>query len=67
MNCAIVNKNTMIVENIIVADPITDDPPVGCILVGMAYSEPCDIGWIYNPAINTFSDPNPPPQQEVVI
>ena len=67
MNSAVVSQDTLIVVNIIVADPVTDPPPSGCVLIGLEEGVPCDIGWIYNPATNTFSNPNPPPPEEVVI
>lgn len=40
-NCAVVNKETNIVENVIVAAP-TDAPPAGTFLVPVYQ---CDIGW----------------------
>lgn len=64
MNSAVVSQDTLIVINIIVADPVIDPPPVGCVLVGLADGEPCDIGWLYDPSTNTFSDPNPPVVEE---
>jgi hypothetical protein len=65
MNSAVVSQDTLIVMNIIVADPAIDPPPEGCVLIGLVEGEPCNIGWIYNPSTNTFSDPNPPPPEEV--
>lgn len=67
MNSAVVEQDTLIVVNIIVADPVTDPPPVGCVLIGLTPDEPCNIGWLYDPATNTFSDPNPPPPEETVV
>lgn len=67
MNSAVVDELTLIVVNIIVADPAIDPPPDGCILVGLVEGEPCNIGWIYDPATNTFYDPNPPPPEEVEV
>lgn len=67
MNCAVVSQETMIVVNIIVADPVLDRPPSGCILVGLTPDTPCDIGWIYDPETNTFSNPNPPLPEEVIV
>lgn len=66
MNSAVVEQDTLIVVNIIVADPAVDPPPVGCVLIGLDPSEPCNIGWLYDPATNTFSNPNPPPPEEAV-
>jgi hypothetical protein len=60
-----VSQDALTVVNIIVADPSSDPPPEGCALVGIVDGEPCDIGWIYDPATNTFSDPNPPPPEGV--
>ncbi len=65
MNCAVVSQDALIVVNIIVADPSIDPPPEGCALIGIVDGEPCDIGWVYDPATNTFSDPNPPPPEGV--
>ena len=65
MNCAVVNQETLIVLNIIVADPAIDPPPEGCVLIGITDGEPCDIGWVYDPATNTFLNPNPPPPEEI--
>ena len=67
MNCAVVSQDTMIVVNIIVADPTIDPPPNGCVLIGLVEGEPCDIGWIYDPDTNTFANPNPPPPEEVIV
>lgn len=41
-NCAVINKKTNIVENIIVADPSKDTPPEGTFLVPVYQ---CDMGW----------------------
>ena len=67
MNSAVVSQDTLIVMNIIVADPAVDPPPSGCVLIGLTDGEPCDIGWTYDPATNTFSNPNLPPPEEVVV
>ncbi len=64
MNSAVVSQDTLIVVNIIVADPAVDPPPTGCVLIGLTYGEPCGIGWLYDPDTNTFSAPNPPPPEE---
>lgn len=42
-NCAVINKETNIVENIIVASP-TDTPPEGTFLVPIYW---CDIGYLW--------------------
>lgn len=41
-NCAVVNKETNIVENMIVADPNNDIAPEGTFLVPVYW---CDIGY----------------------
>jgi hypothetical protein len=51
---------TNIVENIIVADPVTPSPFTGCIMIGLTDDTQCDIGWIYNPSDGTFSPPVEP-------
>jgi hypothetical protein len=67
MNCAVVSQDALTVVNIIVADPSSDPPPEGCALVVLTPGEPCDIGWIYDPATNTFSDPNLLPLEGIVV
>lgn len=59
MQCAVIQYSDNVVINIIVADP-TDPAPDGCFLIGLSDGEPCGIGWIYDPATGTFTDPNPP-------
>jgi hypothetical protein len=65
MNSAVVNQESLIVVNIIVADPTVDPAPYDCILVAIAPEEPCNIGWTYDSVTNSFTDPNPPPADEV--
>lgn len=60
MRCALVNDRTNIVENLIVADPAVDPAPTGYILVGIPDDSPVAVGWIYDPATQTFTNPNPP-------
>lgn len=43
-NCAVVNQQTNLVENVIVADPENDMPPPGTFLVPIYW---CDIGWYW--------------------
>jgi len=57
MRAAVVDLLTNIVINIIVANPAVDPAPEGMLLVDVT-NTPCDIGWIYDPATGTFSDPN---------
>lgn len=58
MRSALVNETTNIVENIIVAEPVTPSPFTGYIMVGLTDGEPCDIGWSYNPIDGTFNPPS---------
>lgn len=67
MNSAVVDQATLIVINIIVANPDIDPAPDGCLLIGLSEGTPCDIGWIYNPADGTFTNPNPTPPDVAVI
>lgn len=57
MQCAVVQYSNNVVINIIVAEP-TFEPPIGCFLVLLNDGQDCGIGWIYDPATNTFTDPN---------
>lgn len=59
MRAAVVDLLTNIVINIIVANPAVDPAPEGALLVDVTEA-PCDIGWVYDPASGTFTDPNPP-------
>lgn len=47
MICAVVNNDTNIVENIIMAE-ITDTPPFNTILVPIENGIWCDIGCVWN-------------------
>lgn len=58
--CALVNSATNIVENLIVADPAVDPAPDGYVIIGLPADSPVTMGWIYDPATGTFTDPNPP-------
>ena len=57
MNSAIVDINTNIVENIIVAEPVDPCPFEGFFMVGLAPNQPCNIGWVYDQPSNTFNPP----------
>lgn len=59
MRAAVIDIITNIVINVIVANPATDSAPDGTLLIDVT-NIPCDIGWIYDPATGTFSDPNAP-------
>lgn len=47
MRCAVVNKDTNVVENIIMAE-ITDIPPYNTFLIEIATEMWCDIGCVWN-------------------
>jgi hypothetical protein len=64
MRAAVVNIETMVVANIIVADAALDTAPSGCFLVNT--EGPCNIGWVYDDVMNDFVDPNPPEEEEEV-
>lgn len=64
MPSAVVEKNTNVVVNKIVADAAISLPPDSCYLVDIT-DLVCDIGWIYDPENNAFTNPNPPPEPEV--
>lgn len=54
MKAAVIDQQTNIVTNIIMADAHTDPAPDGYYLVDVT-NVFCDIGWIYDPATQTFS------------
>ena len=58
MRAAVVDRQTNIVVNVIVADASSDLPPDGCFLVD-ADNVMCDIGWAYDPVVIDFINPNP--------
>lgn len=62
MRCAVIDIATNIVVNMIVADAAVHAAPDGCLLVNT--DAPCDIGWIYDPVLGDFTNPNPPPPDE---
>lgn len=62
MRCAVIDIATNTVVNMIVADAAIDAAPGGCLLVNT--DGPCNIGWVYDPVVNDFTDPNPPPPSE---
>jgi hypothetical protein len=65
--CALVQSSNNTVVNLIVADPLVDPAPEGCILVGLPDDSPVSFGWIYNPADGSFTDPNPPAPVEGTV
>lgn len=60
MRAAVVDLATNIVVNVIVADSVDDMPPLGCFLVDIE-NLMCDIGWVYDPVIIGFINPNSNP------
>lgn len=63
MRAAVVSDG--VVTNIIVANAAVDPAPPGCILVDVTDRD-CDIGWLYDYATDTFTDPNPLPPDGIV-
>jgi len=57
---ALVDAETLIVVNVIVADPAVDPAPPGYLLIGLQPGQDCQAGYIYDPATDTFS-PAPEP------
>ena len=58
MIAAVVQLSDLVVINIIMADAHTDPAPEGCELVDITSGPTCAIGWVYDPATGTFSDPS---------
>lgn len=56
---AVVRNEDNVCVNIIVAD-VYDPAPEGCFFVDVD-NMACDIGWIYDPVMNDFTDPDAPP------
>ena len=67
MRCAVVQNFDNVVVNLIMADPSVDPPHEGTILVGLPDDSPVNIGWIYDPATEQFTDPNPPVEEVVEV
>ena len=65
MNSALVDIQTNIVINIIVADPAVDPAPEGTLMIALPADSPVSFGWIYDPATGQFTDPNPPSEGAV--
>ena len=64
-SCAVVRADGLVI-NLIVADPLIDAAPFGCVLVDTT-EKPCGIAWTFNGSefIDPYPvDPNPP---EVVV
>ncbi len=60
MRAAVVDTATNVVVNVIVVEDLNGVPPAGCFLSD-ADNSVCGIGWVYDPIVNDFVDPNPPP------
>lgn len=59
MRSALVNQQTYIVDNVIIADPSVDPAPIGYDMIALPPDSPVSIGWIYNPSTGEFTNPNP--------
>jgi hypothetical protein len=59
MRAAVIDLQTNIVANVIVADAIFDPAPEGFFLVDVT-NVFCGIGWIYDPQTGEFTNPVPP-------
>ena len=57
MIAAVVQLSDLVVINIIMADANVDPAPDGCELIDITNGPACAIGWVYDPATGTFSDP----------
>lgn len=67
MRSALVNQGTNIVENVIIADPVTDPSPNGYLMIGLTDKSPVSFGWVYDPSNGDFTNPNPPEEPESVV
>ena len=56
-NCALIQNSDETVINIIVADPVVDPAPGGCLLIALPEGSPVTFGWIYDPATGQFTAP----------
>ena len=56
---ALVDAETLIVVNVIVADPAIDPAPPGYLLIGLQPGQECQAGYVYDPATGTLSPPEP--------
>lgn len=68
MRTAVVSAETSIVANVVVADATSDIAPDGCFLIDVD-NFVCAVGWVFDPVVNDFYDPNPPepsPVEELV-
>lgn len=58
--CAVIDDQSNIVGNVIMANPDVDNPPANTFFVKLPDDSLVSIGWIYNPSTKTFTDPNNP-------
>jgi hypothetical protein len=65
VRAAVVNSDTNLVVNVIVVNSLDDIAPENCCLIDVDHMV-CSIGWVYDPVINDFVDPNLPPLEEAV-
>lgn len=59
MNSALVDQQTNLVVNIIVANPDVDPVPSGMLMIKLPDDSSVSIGWIYSPETGQFTDPFP--------
>lgn len=55
MRCAVVNLDSTIVENLIIADPSADPAPDGFALIALSDDSPVSIGWTYDFLTGVFT------------
>lgn len=60
---AVVRESDHVVENIVIADEASE-APIGCYLVSVD-GRPCNLGWSYDRANDTFVSNDPPATEEV--
>jgi hypothetical protein len=58
MRSALIELETNIVRNIIIADPSQDAAPDGYYLISLGERD-CAFGWLYDLEADAFVDPNP--------
>ena len=56
---ALVDAETLIVVNVIVADPAVDPAPPGYLLIGLQPGQDCQAGYIYDPVTGALNPPEP--------
>ena len=56
---ALVDAETLIVVNVIVADPAVDPAPPGYLLIGLQPGQDCQAGYIYDPVPGALTPPEP--------